>query len=67
MDYYSEKAVEFDYWDFSTNAVTPVSIGIPTIGFGPGEYKQAHMPNEHIELSQINDACQFFTRLIQEI
>ena len=33
----------FDFWDFSTNAVTPVSLGIPTIGFGPGDYKVAHM------------------------
>jgi len=38
---------EYDFWDFSTNAVTPVSMGIPTIGFGPGEYKLAHMHNEH--------------------
>ena len=29
------------FWDFSTDAVTPVSMGIPTIGFGPGEQKLA--------------------------
>ncbi len=28
----------YDYWDFSTNAVSSVALGIPTIGFGPGEY-----------------------------
>jgi len=58
---------KFDFWDFSTNAVTPVRLGIPTIGFGPGEYKLAHMPNEHCELRQIIDACHFYTQVIQKI
>lgn len=54
----------FDFWDFSTNAVTPVSLGIPTIGFGPGDYKLAHMPNENIEVKQVIDACDFYVKLI---
>jgi len=54
---------EFDFWDFSTNAVTPVSMGIPTIGFGPGEYKLAHMRNEHCKIHQIVDACNFYAQL----
>jgi putative selenium metabolism hydrolase len=58
---------EFDFWDFSTNAVTPVSMGIPTIGFGPGEYKLAHMHNENCKVDQIVDACGFYTRLINQI
>ncbi len=57
----------YDFWDFSTNAVTPVSMGIPTIGFGPGEYKLAHMRNESCEVNQIIDACGFYTRLIHKI
>lgn len=57
----------FDFWDFSTNAVTPVSLGIPTIGFGPGEYKLAHMRNESCEVGQIVDACGFYARLIEKI
>jgi len=58
---------EYDFWNFSTNAVTPVSLGIPTIGFGPGESKLAHMRNENCEVEQIFDACRFYTSLIQKI
>lgn len=54
----------FDFWDFSTNAVTPVSLGIPTIGFGPGDYKLAHMKNESCEITQIFAACDFYTNLV---
>lgn len=58
---------EYIFWDFSTNAVTPISMGIPTIGFGPGEQKLAHMVDESCEVDQILDACSFYTRLIQKI
>ncbi|HJS17818.1 MAG TPA: YgeY family selenium metabolism-linked hydrolase [Anaerolineales bacterium] len=58
---------EYEFWDFSTNAVTPVSLRIPTIGFGPGDHKLAHMRNENCELEQILDACCFYTRVIGKI
>jgi len=58
---------KFDFWDFGTNAVTPVSMGIPTIGFGPGEYKLAHMLDENCELGKIRDACRFYASLVGEI
>ena len=64
---FGAEPIEFDFWDFSTNAVTPVSLGIPTIGFGPGEYKLAHMRNENCEISQIVETCGFYTRLIGKI
>jgi putative selenium metabolism hydrolase len=57
----------FDFWDFSTNAVTPVSQGIPTIGFGPGDYKLAHMRDERCDVTQILEACRFYTQLIGTI
>ncbi len=62
--YFGREPGGFDFWDFSTNAVTPVSLGIPTIGFGPGEHKQAHMCNENCPVEQIVDACGFYVRLI---
>ena len=58
---------EFGFWDFSTNAVTPVSMGIPTIGFGPGDQKLAHMRNENCEVDQIIEACGFYTSVIHKI
>jgi putative selenium metabolism hydrolase len=66
-DNFGQAPGKYDFWDFSTNAVTPVSMGIPTIGFGPGEYKLAHMQNESCEVSQIIDACSFYTRVIEKL
>jgi putative selenium metabolism hydrolase len=57
---------KYDFWDFGTNAVTPVSMGIPTIGFGPGEYKLAHMVNENCEISKIKEAFRFYATLVRE-
>ena len=67
LDTFGAEHGEFDFWDFSTNAVTPVSLGIPTIGFGPGEYKLAHMRNENCKVEQIVEACDFYSRLIGKI
>jgi putative selenium metabolism hydrolase len=58
---------QYDFWDFGTNAVTPVGMGIPTIGFGPGNYKQAHMRNEHCPVNQIADACKFYVLLTSKL
>ena len=57
----------YDYWDYSTNAVAAVRLAIPAIGFGPGEYKLAHMRNEKCEVRQIIDACAVYTRVIDNI
>lgn len=64
---FGEEPEKYDFWDFSTNAVTTVSMGIPTIGFGPGEYKLAHMINERCEVSQIIDACSMYTNVIDKL
>ena len=67
LEAFGAEPTEYDFWDFSTNAVTPVSLGIPTIGFGPGEDKLAHMRNESCEVEQIIDACNFYAKLIEKI
>ncbi|MCX6055774.1 MAG: YgeY family selenium metabolism-linked hydrolase [Chloroflexi bacterium] len=58
---------KFDFWDFSTNAVAVVKKGIPTIGFGPGESKLAHMRDEKCPVDQILDACQIYEKVIEKL
>jgi acetylornithine deacetylase/succinyl-diaminopimelate desuccinylase-like protein len=55
------------YFGIRTNAVALVREGIPTIGFGPGEAKLAHMHNENCEVRQIVDACAFYASLIAKL
>ena len=50
-------------WDFSTNGVASAKLGIPTIGFGAGVEKTAHMANEYCPLEDIILACRFFSLL----
>ncbi len=66
-DIFGGNPSEYVFWDFSTNAVTPVSLGIPTIGFGPGDYKLAHMCNERCRVEQIVEACRFYSCVVQII
>ena len=58
---------QYDFWDFGTNAVTPISLGIPCVGFGPGEYKLAHMRDEHCAVEKIQEAFRVYQQLICEI
>ncbi|MEZ3437159.1 MAG: YgeY family selenium metabolism-linked hydrolase [Lachnospiraceae bacterium] len=62
---FSCQPARYDFWDFGTNAVVPVSMGIPTIGFGPGEYKLSHMCNERCAPEKVVDACRFYIELIK--
>ena len=51
-------------WDFCTNGVaTAGRLNIPTIGFGPGESKNAHTVDEYCEISQIKAAVNYYALL----
>lgn len=64
---YGREAESYDFWDFGTNAITPIAMGVPTIGFGPGEYKLAHMRNEHCSVKKIQEARDVYSRLLTHI
>jgi putative selenium metabolism hydrolase len=66
-DIFGHAPEKYDFWDFSTNAVALIKLGIPTIGFGPGESKLAHMLNEKCEVHQIVDACAVYINVINKI
>jgi putative selenium metabolism hydrolase len=56
-----KKAPIVDKWTFSTNGVGSMGLmGVPTIGFGPGEEDVAHSVGERVEIRQLVEAVQFY-------
>lgn len=48
-------------WDFSTDGTFTAGVAkIPTIGFGPGDGRWAHAPNEQVPISHIAAAAGFY-------
>lgn len=48
-------------WDFSTNGTYWAGkAGIPSIGFGPGDEKTAHMRHEQVSLDDVVAATEFY-------
>lgn len=53
-----------DKWTFSTNGVAITGRhGIPLIGFGPGDEKQAHAPNENNRVDDLEICAAFYAML----
>jgi acetylornithine deacetylase/succinyl-diaminopimelate desuccinylase-like protein len=51
-------------WDFSTNGnYWAGRLGIPNIGFGPGNEIYAHAVNEHVPLKDVVAATKFYALL----
>jgi putative selenium metabolism hydrolase len=62
---WSEKR-ELGTWDFSTNGTYWAGkANIPSIGFGPGDEKTAHMRNENVSLDEVVAATEFYALLPQ--
>jgi putative selenium metabolism hydrolase len=55
-------------WRFSTDGVaTAGELGIPTVGFGPGDPALAHQPNEHIALADVASAARGYCALAHRL
>ena len=51
-------------WDFSTNGTYWAGkAGIPSIGFGPGDEKTAHMTDENVPLDEVVQSTEFYALL----
>jgi putative selenium metabolism hydrolase len=56
-----KKAPIVDKWVFSTNGVGSMGVmGVPTIGFGPGEEDVAHSVVERVPIRHLVEAAQFY-------
>ena len=59
---------KIDKWTFSTNGIATCGIyGIPTIGFGPGNEKLAHAPNEKVSVNDLVKASAFYAAFALEL
>ena len=56
------------HWPFSTDGVhTMGDLGIPTVGFGPGNPQLAHTPEEHMHLKDLVDAAHVYAMFAAHI
>ncbi len=56
------------FWSFSTEGTYTAGIaGIPTVGFGPGDPRQAHAPDEWVALDDVCAAAEVYARLAIEL
>ena len=61
------KKPKISHWVFSTNGIATMGMHkIPTIGFGPGDEKQAHSPNENIPAQDLVEAMKFYVAFTLE-
>ncbi len=55
-----------DTYAFCTNGSKSAGeLGIPTIGFGPGEERLAHIDDEYILLSEVIQACEVYSEIMR--
>jgi len=59
--------VAVDVWRFTTDGGQVAALGIPTIGFGPGDPQRVHTNQECIELAALVDGLAGYTALASEM
>jgi putative selenium metabolism hydrolase len=51
------------HWAFCTNGSGTAALGIPTIGYGPGDETLAHRVDEHLELDELHAGAEGYATL----
>jgi acetylornithine deacetylase/succinyl-diaminopimelate desuccinylase-like protein len=51
------------YWAFCTNGSGTAALGIPTLGFGPGDESLAHRVDEYIDLDELHAGARGYATL----
>jgi len=54
------KKPKLTYYDVNTNAGFLSKHNVPVVGFGPGNVKNIHMPEEHVNINQIITATKVY-------
>jgi succinyl-diaminopimelate desuccinylase len=54
---------ELGAWRFGVNGTFMARAGIPTVGFGPGDERWAHTPEEHVLVDDLIAAARVYARL----
>lgn len=62
-----DREVAVDVWRFATDGGQIATLGIPTIGFGPGDPKVVHTNRECIALTALVDGLAGYTALANEM
>jgi putative selenium metabolism hydrolase len=53
-------------WGFSTNGIATAGLfGVPTVGFGPGDERFAHTPDDQCPVDHLTTAAQVYARFPQ--
>jgi putative selenium metabolism hydrolase len=51
------------HWSFCTNGSGTAALGIPTIGYGPGDETLAHRVDEYLELAELEAGARDYAQL----
>jgi acetylornithine deacetylase/succinyl-diaminopimelate desuccinylase-like protein len=55
------------HWLFCTNGSGTAALGIPTLGFGPGDPSLAHRVDEYIELDELHAGARGYATLAADL
>jgi acetylornithine deacetylase/succinyl-diaminopimelate desuccinylase-like protein len=56
---------QLSHYAFCTNGSGTTALGIPTVGFGPGDETLAHQHNEYVEVDALVAAARGYAAIAQ--